>query len=34
MSITEAIGYLLFAWATGYVLGFQIKNVFDAVHAI
>ena len=34
MTIAEAIGYLLFAWVTGYALGFQIQNVRDALHAI
>ena len=34
MSIEEAVGLLLLCWITGYVLGFKIKQVFDALHAI
>ena len=34
MTIYEAAGLLMFSWITGYLFGFKLKNVLDAVRAI
>jgi hypothetical protein len=33
MNYAQAVGVLLSCWAFGYVLGYQIRQIWDAVNA-
>lgn len=34
MSYEAALAVFFFAWGAGYVLGFQVRSVFDAARAV